>query len=104
MVEPWCSASMASPTSTEEPRTLNDLVSLHINDMSYSVGDLSKLLIMNEAERQDLFDRSARTRQGAGIAPAHHPTSQDRIDAFMRNFPPEAEIMQMSPDDLGSIC
>jgi hypothetical protein len=34
----------------EEPRTLNDLISLHINDMGYSLGDLSKLLIMNETE------------------------------------------------------
>lgn len=34
----------------EEPRTLNDLVSLHINDMGYSLGDLSKVLIMNETE------------------------------------------------------
>jgi Zn-dependent peptidase ImmA (M78 family)/DNA-binding XRE family transcriptional regulator len=34
----------------EEPRTLNDLISLHINDMGYSLGDLSKVLIMNETE------------------------------------------------------
>jgi hypothetical protein len=34
----------------EEPRTLSDLVSLHINDMGYSLGDLSKVLIMNETE------------------------------------------------------
>jgi hypothetical protein len=34
----------------EEPRTLNDLVSLHINDMGYSLADLSKALIMNETE------------------------------------------------------
>jgi hypothetical protein len=34
----------------EEPRTLSDLVSLHINDMSYSLADLSKVLVMNEPE------------------------------------------------------
>jgi len=34
----------------EEPRTVNDLVSLHINDMGYSLGDLSQVLIMNESE------------------------------------------------------
>lgn len=34
----------------EEPRTLGDLVSLHINDMGYSLADLSKVLIMNETE------------------------------------------------------
>ena len=34
----------------EEPRTLSDLVSLHINDMGYSVADLSKVLMMNETE------------------------------------------------------
>jgi hypothetical protein len=25
----------------------------------------------------------------------------DRVEAFMKNFPPEAEILQMSPEDLG---
>ncbi len=34
----------------EQPRTLGDLVSLHINDMGYSLADLSKVLIMNETE------------------------------------------------------
>jgi Zn-dependent peptidase ImmA (M78 family) len=34
----------------EEPRTLSDLISLHINDMGYSVADLSKVLLMNETE------------------------------------------------------
>ena len=34
----------------EEPCTLSDLVSLHINDMGYSVADLSKVLMMNETE------------------------------------------------------
>ena len=34
----------------EEPRTFSDLVSPHINDMGYSLGDLSKVLIMNETE------------------------------------------------------
>ncbi|SDG59515.1 Zn-dependent peptidase ImmA, M78 family [Bradyrhizobium sp. Rc2d] len=34
----------------EEPRTVSDLVSLHLNDMGYSLGDLSKMLIMNETE------------------------------------------------------
>jgi hypothetical protein len=30
--------------------SLSDLVSLHINDMGYSVADLSKVLMMNETE------------------------------------------------------
>jgi len=34
----------------EEPRTLSDLISLHINDMGYSVADLSTILMMNETE------------------------------------------------------
>jgi len=34
----------------EEPRTLSELISLHINDMGYSLGDLSKVLIINETE------------------------------------------------------
>jgi Zn-dependent peptidase ImmA (M78 family) len=34
----------------EEPLTVSDLVSLHINEMGYSLGDLSKMLIMNEIE------------------------------------------------------
>ncbi|QOZ66405.1 ImmA/IrrE family metallo-endopeptidase [Bradyrhizobium arachidis] len=34
----------------EEPRTVSDLFSLHINDMGYSLADLSKMLIMNETE------------------------------------------------------
>jgi hypothetical protein len=34
----------------EDPRTLYDLVSQHVNDMGYSIGDLSKVLIMNEME------------------------------------------------------
>jgi Zn-dependent peptidase ImmA (M78 family)/DNA-binding XRE family transcriptional regulator len=34
----------------EEPRTLSDLVSLHVNEMGYSLGDLSKMLIVNESE------------------------------------------------------
>jgi hypothetical protein len=34
----------------EQPRTLGDLVSLHINHMGYSLGDLSKVLVMNETE------------------------------------------------------
>jgi hypothetical protein len=29
---------------------VSDLVSLHINEMGYSLGDLSKMLIMNEIE------------------------------------------------------
>jgi Zn-dependent peptidase ImmA (M78 family) len=39
----------------EEPRTLNDLISLHINDMGYSLGDLSKMLIMNEGELMKVY-------------------------------------------------
>ena len=27
--------------------------------------------------------------------------NQDQIDAMMRNFPPEAELLQMAPEDLG---
>jgi hypothetical protein len=34
----------------EEPRTLSDLVSLHVNEMGYSLGDLSKMLVVNESE------------------------------------------------------
>lgn len=34
----------------EQPRTLGDLVSLHINYMGYSLADLSKVLVMNETE------------------------------------------------------
>jgi Zn-dependent peptidase ImmA (M78 family) len=34
----------------EEPRTVSDLVSLHLNEMGYSLADLSKMLIMNEVE------------------------------------------------------
>jgi Zn-dependent peptidase ImmA (M78 family) len=34
----------------EEPRTVSDLISLHMNEMGYSLGDLSKMLIMNEIE------------------------------------------------------
>jgi Zn-dependent peptidase ImmA (M78 family) len=36
--------------SAEEPSTLSDLVSLHMNDMRYSLGELSKMLVMNEGE------------------------------------------------------
>ena len=39
----------------EEPRTLSDLVSLHMNDMGYSLGELSKMLIMNEAELMKIY-------------------------------------------------
>jgi Zn-dependent peptidase ImmA (M78 family) len=34
----------------EIPRTLTDLVSLHVNDMGYSLADLAKMLIMNDTE------------------------------------------------------
>lgn len=34
----------------EDPRTVGDLISLHINEMGYSLADLSKMLIMNELE------------------------------------------------------
>jgi hypothetical protein len=34
----------------EEPHTVSDLVSLHLNEMGYSLGNLSKMLIMNEIE------------------------------------------------------
>lgn len=34
----------------EEPRTVSDLVSLHLKEMGYSISDLSKMLIMNEGE------------------------------------------------------
>jgi Zn-dependent peptidase ImmA (M78 family) len=34
----------------ETPHTLNDLISLHVNDMGYSLADLAKMLIMNETE------------------------------------------------------
>jgi hypothetical protein len=34
----------------EEPRTVIDLVSLHLNEMGYSLSDLSKMLIMNDIE------------------------------------------------------
>jgi hypothetical protein len=27
--------------------------------------------------------------------------NQDQIDAMMRNFPPEAELLQMPPEDMG---
>jgi hypothetical protein len=34
----------------EQSRTVSDLISLHIDDMGYSLADLSKMLIMNETE------------------------------------------------------
>jgi Zn-dependent peptidase ImmA (M78 family) len=34
----------------EMPHTLTDLVSLHVNDMGYSLADLAKMLIMNDTE------------------------------------------------------
>ncbi|BBZ94348.1 XRE family transcriptional regulator [Bradyrhizobium diazoefficiens] len=34
----------------EEPRMLSDLISLHINEMGYSLADLAKVLMMNETE------------------------------------------------------
>lgn len=34
----------------EQPRTVSDLVSLHIDDMGYSLADLSKMLVMSETE------------------------------------------------------
>jgi Zn-dependent peptidase ImmA (M78 family) len=36
--------------ASEEPCTVSDLVSLHLNEMGYSLADLSKMLIMNETE------------------------------------------------------
>jgi Zn-dependent peptidase ImmA (M78 family) len=34
----------------ETPHTVNDLVSLHVRDMGYSLVDLGKMLVMNDAE------------------------------------------------------
>jgi Zn-dependent peptidase ImmA (M78 family) len=39
----------------EEPRTVSDLVSLHINAMGYSLGDLSKMLNMKEIELANIY-------------------------------------------------
>jgi len=39
----------------ETPHTLNDLVSLHINDMGYSLADLAKMLVMNDQEVANMY-------------------------------------------------
>ena len=40
----------------EQPHTVSDLVALHINDMGYTLADLSKMLKMNEVEVAKTYD------------------------------------------------
>jgi Zn-dependent peptidase ImmA (M78 family)/transcriptional regulator with XRE-family HTH domain len=39
----------------ETPHTVNDLVSLHVHEMGYSLADLSKMLVMNDAEVAKMY-------------------------------------------------
>jgi Zn-dependent peptidase ImmA (M78 family) len=52
----------------EMPHTLNDLVSLHINDMGYSLADLAKMLVMNDQEVAKTYSIDLPDRERARAA------------------------------------